>query len=199
MSLLLASTSASRRAMLRAAGVPHDAVAPGLDEAEAKLALAAEGVIDPGAVAAALADNKALRISLRFPDTLVLGADQVLALDDGAMLDKPADLDAAADQLRTLRGRAHTLIAAATLARKGVIVWRASDTARLTMRAFGEAFLERYLALAGADVLGSVGGYLIEGLGAQLFDAVEGDHFSIRGLPLWPLLAELRARRVLAV
>ncbi len=198
MSLILASTSASRRAILRAAGVPHDAVAPGLDESEAKVALAAEGISAPEAIAAALADNKALRISLRFPDALVLGADQVLATAQDGLFDKPVDLAAAADQLRTLRGHAHRLIAAVTLARKGVIVWRAIDTATMTMRAFSEAFLERYLSIAGADVLNSVGGYHIEGLGAQLFDAVEGDHYTVRGLPLWPLLAELRARRILA-
>jgi len=174
-------------------------VSPGLDEGEAKAALATEGVIDPHAIAAALADNKALRISLRFPDALVLGADQILATLGGELFDKPADLAAAADQLRGLRGREHRLIAAATLARKGVIVWRASDVATMAMRAFGDAFLERYLAIAGGDVLDSVGGYHIEGLGAQLFDRIDGDHFTIRGLPLWPLLAELRARRILAV
>ena len=199
MSLILASTSASRRAMLRAAGVPHDAVAPGLDEGDAKAALAAEGVTQPERIAAALADNKALRISLRFPDALVLGANQVLALEDGAMLDKPADLIEAANHLRRLRGATHRLISAAALARKGVIVWRVADTATLTMRAFTDSFLDRYRSIAGADILGSVGGYLIEGLGAQLFDTVEGDHYTIRGLPLWPLLAELRARRILAV
>jgi len=198
-SLILASTSRSRRAMLRAAGVPHDAVAPGLDEDDAKHALASEGVVEGAALAAALADNKALRISLRFPDALVLGADQVLVMEDGALLDKPVDLAAAADQLRRLRGRPHRLVAAAALARKGVIVWRVTDTARLTMRAFGDAFLDRYLSIAGTDVLGSVGGYHVEGLGAQLFDAVDGDHYTIRGLPMWPLLAELRARRILAV
>ena len=185
--------------MLRAVGVPHDAVAPGLDETEARAALAAEGVTAPDCIAAALAENKALRISLRFPEALVLGADQVLALDDDRMLDKPADLAAAADHLRLLRGRGHRLISAAALARKGVIVWRAADTARLTMRAFSDAFLDRYLAVAGDEILGAVGGYHIEGLGAQLFDTVEGDHYTVRGLPLWALLAELRARRVLAV
>ena len=185
--------------MLRAAGVPHDAVAPGLDETDARAALAAEGVTAPERIAAALADNKALRISLRFPEALVLGADQVLAFDDDSMLDKAADLAAAADHLRLLRGRGHRLISAAALARKGVIVWRAADTARLTMRAFSDTFLDRYLAIAGADILGSVGAYHLEGLGAQLFEAVEGDHYTVRGLPLWPLLAELRARRVLAV
>ena len=198
MTLILASTSGSRRAMLRAAGVPHDAVAPGLDEGEAKAALAADGVTDPEAVAGWLADNKALRISLRFPDAHVLGADQVLVTADGGVLDKPADLGEAAEHLRLLRGATHTLISAAAIARKGVVVWRGADRARLTMRAFGDAFLERYLAIAGADVLGSVGGYLIEGLGAQLFDRVDGDHFTIRGLPLLPVLAELRARRLIA-
>lgn len=198
MSLILASTSASRRAILHGASVPHEAVAPGLDEDDARAALAAEGVTEPAAIAAALADNKALRISLRFPDALVLGADQLLVTADGALLNKAVDLTELAAQLRTLRGATHRLITAAALARKGVIVWRTADEARLTMRDFTEPFLERYLAITGADVLSSVGGYHLEGLGAQLFECVEGEHYTIRGLPLWPLLAELRARRILA-
>jgi len=184
--------------MLRAAGVPHEAVAPGVDEDEVRAALAGDGEVSAERVADSLAEHKALRISLRFPDALVLGADQVLALADCGMMEKPADLIEAAEQLRRLRGATHRLISAAVLAQGGVPVWRTYDVASLTMRAFGETFLERYLSIAGANVLGSVGGYHIEGLGAQLFDHVEGDHFTVRGLPLLPVLAELRARGVLA-
>lgn len=198
MILMLASTSVTRRAILRAAGVPHEAVAPGVDEDEVRAALVADGETSPERTVESLAGHKALRISLRFPDALVLGVDQVLALDDGTMLDKAGNLREAADQLRRLRGRSHRLLSAAVLARKGVRVWRTLDTATLTMRAFGDAFLERYLSIAGKAVLDSVGGYHIEGLGAQLFASVEGDHFTVRGLPLIPVMAELRARGVLA-
>lgn len=198
MSLILASTSAARRAMLRAAGVPHEVTAPGVDEDEVRAALVADGVTDPVAVAGALAEHKALRVSLRFPAALVLGADQLLATEEGELLDKPGTLERAQAQLRRLRGRTHRLESAAVLAAGGEIVWRARDQAQLTMRAFSDAFLERYLALAGADVAQCVGSYMIEGLGAQLFERVSGDHFTIRGLPLLPVLAELRARGVLA-
>lgn len=199
MILILASTSTSRRAMLRAAGVPHEAVAPGVDEDEVRAALAGDGDVSPERVADSLAEHKALRISLRFPDALVLGADQVLARADGGMMEKPADLIEAAEQLRRLRGATHRLISAAVLAQGGVPVWRTYDVASLTMRAFGDTFLERYLSIAGADILDSTGGYHIEGLGAQLFASVDGDHFTVRGLPLFSVLAELRARGVLAV
>lgn len=198
MMLILASTSGTRRAMLQAAGVPHEAVAPGVDEEEVRTALRVEGVTDAAAVAAALADHKALRISLRFPDALVLGADQVLALDDGSLLDKPADLAEAETHLKLLRGRRHQLVSAAALASGGEVAWRACDLASLVMRDFSDAFLERYLALGGEELAHGVGGYRIEGLGAQLFETVAGDHFTVRGLPLIPVLAELRARRILA-
>jgi septum formation protein len=196
--LILASTSAARQAMLRAAGVPHEVTAPGVDEDEVRAALVADGVSDPVAVAGALADHKAMRVSLRFPAALVLGADQLLATEEGELLDKPGALDRAEAQLRRLRGRTHRLESAAALATGGEIVWRARDQAQLEMRAFSDAFLERYLALAGAEVAQCVGSYMIEGLGAQLFERVTGDHFTIRGLPLLPVLAELRARGLLA-
>ena len=198
MTLILASTSATRRAMLRQAGVPHEAMAPGVDEDEVRLALRAEGVVAPGAIAHALAQHKALRISRRFPEQLVLGGDQVLSLADGTMLDKPADMAAAEAQLRRLRGSTHQLTSAAATALGGEIVWHARDTASLTMRDFSDAFLERYLAVSGEVLIETVGGYRIEGLGAQLFARVEGDHFTIQGLPLLAVLDHLRGRRILA-
>jgi len=195
---ILASTSPARAAMLNAAGIPFETQPPGVDEDEVKAALRAEGVDAPARIADALAEHKALRISRRFPDALVLGADQVLSLPDGTMFDKPADLGDAASQLRALRGREHLLISAAVLAERGVVVWRTRDEARLIVRDFTDAFLERYLAVGGAELLSSVGGYLVEGLGAQLFTRIDGDHFTVRGLPLLPVLEQLRERHILS-
>ena len=197
MTLVLASTSAARRAMLDAAGVPHEAVAPDVDEDALKAALAAEGA-SPRAVAEALAEAKAVKISRRLPGVLVLGADQMLALDDGTMLDKPADRAGAAAQLRGLRGRTHRLISAAVIAENGTAVWRVADTAVLEVRAFSEAWLESYLDAEGAAILGCVGSYRLEGLGAQLFARVRGDHFTILGLPMLAVLDYLRTRGVIA-
>lgn len=198
MIFILASTSPARAAMLNAAGIPFEVQPPGVDEDEVKSALRVEGVDAPARIADALAEHKALRISRRFPDALVLGADQVLALPDGTMFDKPADLGDAADQLRALRGREHLLISAAVLAERGAVVWRTRDEARLLVRDFTDAFLERYLAVGGAELLSSVGGYLVEGLGAQLFTRIDGDHFTVRGLPLLPVLEQLRERHILS-
>ena len=197
MTLVLASTSAARRAMLDAAGVPHEAVAPHVDEDALKAALAAEGA-SPRAVAEALAEAKAVKVSQRLPGVLVLGADQMLALDDGTMLDKPADRGGAAAQLHRLRGRTHRLISAAVIAENGTAVWRVADTATLEVRAFSEAWLESYLDAEGAAILGCVGSYRLEGLGAQLFARVRGDHFTILGLPLLAVLDYLRTRGVIA-
>jgi septum formation protein len=197
MTLVLASTSAARRAMLSAAGVPHEAVAPYVDEDDLKAALLAEGA-SPRAVADALAEAKAVKISGRRPGALVLGADQVLALSDGTMLDKPTDRAAAAAQLRRLRGREHRLVSAAVVAENGAAVWRVVDTAVLEVRAFSDDWLEAYLDAEGEAVLGCVGSYRLEGLGAQLFSRVRGDHFTILGLPLLALLDYLRSRGVIA-
>lgn len=190
MSLVLASGSATRAALLAAAGVAFEAVRPGVDEDAAKRSLLAEGV-RPREVADALAELKALRVSRARPDDLVLGADQTLELE-GALLSKPADLAAAREQLLALRGRTHRLHSALVVARGGEPVWRELKTARMQVRAFSDAFLDDYLAREEAAVLESVGGYRIEGLGVQLFAQVEGDQPTVMGLPLIGLLDFLR-------
>lgn len=197
-SLVLASTSASRQAMLTAAGVPFEALAPMVDEAELKRALAAEGT-DARGVADALAEAKAVKISRKLPGVLVLGSDSVVALDDGTMIDKAPDRETIARQLRMLRGRTHRLVSAAVVAESGTPVWRFVGVARLAMRDFSDAFLEAYLDACGDVLLGSVGGYHIEGRGAQLFARVDGDQFTIRGLPLLPVLDYLRTRSVMPI
>lgn len=194
--LVLASQSAARRALLAAAGVPHEAVAPQVDEDSAKAALRAEGH-DARQLADALAELKALRLSRRLPGAFVLGCDQTLALDDGTLFDKPDGRPGAEAQLRALRGRRHTLTSAAVVCQNGTPVWRAVDTAKLTMRDFSDAFLADYLDREGAAIGACVGGYRLEGLGVQLFARVEGDHFTILGLPLLPLLDWLRVRGVI--
>ncbi len=195
--LVLASQSASRRAMLSAARVPHEALAPGVDEEAARESLRAAG-LDARALADALAELKALRVSRRLPGALVLGCDTIVALEDGTMFDKPADRAAAAAQLRALRGRSHKLTSAAVVCQNGVPVWRHVDTVRLAMRDFSDEFLVAYLDAEGDAVLGSCGGYRIEEMGAQLFARISGDHFTILGLPLLPLLDWLRVRGVIA-
>lgn len=191
---MLASTSAARAAMLTAAGVAFVAHAPRVDEDAIKDGLAGER---PERVADALADLKAVKVSRRVGG-LVLGADQILVTADGAMLDKPGDRAGAAAQLRRLAGAEHRLIAAAVIAEDGVAVWRASESARLTMRALSDGFIADYLDREGDTVLGCVGTYRIEGLGAQLFTKVSGDPFVIQGLPLLAVLDYLRVRGELA-
>ena len=195
--LLLASQSPARRAMLEAAGVPHEAVVPGVDEETMKEALEADG-LDARALADALAEFKATKLSLRHPRRLVLGCDQLLVRDDGALLDKPADRDEAAAQLRALRGRTHRLISAAVVCQTGAAVWRHVDVAKLHVRDFSDSFLDTYLAVEWPAIGGCVGGYRFEGLGAQLFARIDGSHFTILGLPLLPLLDWLRVRGVIA-
>lgn len=196
MKLILASQSAARRAMLDHAGVPHEALAPAVDEEAAKAALRADGN-DARRMADALAELKAIKLSRRFPQDLVLGCDQTLATADGGMLDKPESRADAATQLRQLRGTTHKLISAAVICQGGDPVWRHIDVARLAMRAFSDPWLETYLDAEWPVIGGCVGGYRLEALGAQLFARVEGDHFTILGLPLLPLLDYLRIRGVL--
>jgi septum formation protein len=197
MNLVLASVSASRRAMLTAAGIAHEAIAPGVDETAVKLALAAEG---HGArqLADALAELKALKISRRFPTVLVLGCDSIVTCADGSRLDKAESREEAREQLRALRGTTHRLTSAAVLCQQGAPVWRHIDVAKLTMRDVSDAFLDTYLDHEWPAIAGCVGCYRIEGLGIQLFSRLEGSHFTILGLPLLPLLEQLRLNGTIA-
>jgi septum formation protein len=194
--LLLASTSRFRRRMLEAAGLDFECVPPEVDEAVLKRKLTSNRPLaEPGQVALALARAKANAVSTQFPVPHVVGADQVLAMG-GALFDKPPDLAAARRQLQTLRGRTHQLHTAAVLAKAGETVWSRVEVATLVMRDFSDAFLDKYLEQAGPGVCHTVGGYEVEGRGIQLFERIEGDHFTIIGLPLLALLAELRAQGI---
>jgi septum formation protein len=193
--LVLASGSATRRDMLAAAGIDAESVTPGVDEAEVKAAARAEG-LPAEETAILLADLKAERVARRRPDALVIGADQLLVRGE-TWFDKPADLPAARAQLIALRGQSHRLVTAVVVSRGGNRLWHHLAAPALAMRAFSDAFLDAYLALEGARVLGSVGAYRLEGPGVQLFEAIEGDHFSILGLPLLPLLGFLRQQGAL--
>jgi septum formation protein len=195
MRLRLASRSAARRAMLEAAGVAFEPVEAELDEAAAKAGLIGAG-FDPRGVAEELAQLKALGAAAG-PGDLVLGADQVLECEDGAVLAKPESREEALAQLRRLSGATHFLHSAAAICESGEISWWAIETATLTMRPLGEAFLHSYLDREYEAIRWSVGGYRIEGPGVQLFERIEGSHFAILGLPLLPLLAYLRERRFL--
>jgi septum formation protein len=192
--LVLASKSAARRALLGAAGISVEVRPADVDERAIEADAAADGAI---AVAALLAVAKARAVAAHMPGRLVLGADQTLALGT-RRFSKPAARAAAADQLRTLRGKTHELHSALALVRDGEAVFEYSDTARLTMRAFSDKFLEAYLDAAGNAVATSVGGYQLEGPGIQLFERIEGDYFTILGLPLLPLLTFLRREGCLA-
>lgn len=189
--VILASASAARAALLRRAGVSFSVEVPAIDEAEVKRSLAAEGA-PAGAAAVTLAELKASRVSRGCPGGLVIGADQILECG-GAWFDKPADLAAARRDLLALRSRAHTQVTAVCVACDSAVLWRHTATARLVMRQFSERFLEGYLAAAGDAVLQCAGAYQLEGLGGQLFAEIDGDYFSILGLPLLPLLGFLRA------
>lgn len=195
--LILASASKARASLLSGAGVAFSQKPADFDESSARAALMDEGELtQPGDIAELLAITKATDISSANPAAMVIGADQVLALDD-QILSKPDDFDAAQDQLLTLRGKTHTLHSAVSLCRGGQHLWSHVDTASLTMRQLSPEFIGRYLSLAGAEVLGSVGAYQLEGPGAQLFARVDGDYFTVLGLPLLPLLAKLREMEVL--
>lgn len=194
--LILASGSVTRRDMLAAAGLPVETVKPGIDERAVEQPLAGQGV-SADRVASALAEAKALAVSKLHPGRIVLAADQTLTCE-GRSFHKPENAAAAAGQIAALAGKTHELHSAFALARDGAILAQGRETARLTMRPLERSFIARYVEAAGPAILSSVGGYQLEGLGAQLFARIEGDHFTILGLPLLPVLAALRDRGHLA-
>lgn len=204
--IILASQSSSRLQLLRSAGLKVKAVPAHVDEAAVKQAMMQEGC-DAVAVAMKLAELKAAKVARQYPNDLVLGADQMLILpsqelphDNAATMavgqgerwfDKPTNMAAAHHQLMALQGRTHILVTAAILFRRGQAAARFLERPHLTMRALTPAAVDDYLAVAGEDVLSSVGAYRLEGPGIQLFRAIDGDYFSILGLPLGPLLNHL--------
>lgn len=194
MRLILASTSASRRAMLDAAGVSYDAMPPMVDEAAAKAALAGAA---PRDLADALAELKAVKLSGRYPSDLVLGSDSLVALADGTILDKPETREVAEAHLRRLSGATHDIWSAAVIAEGGRPVWRHVERARLVVRPLSDGFIRHYLDAEWPAIAGCVGCFRIEGPGVQLFDRIEGSQFTVLGMPLLPVLGYLRTRQVL--
>ena len=188
--LVLASKSTARQKLLAAAGIPFETRAAPVDERGLEAPLLAAGA-GAATVALELARAKALHVSANMPDRLVIGTDQTLCLE-GRVLGKPANRDAAAAHLKALSGRTHELYSGCCAARKNVIVFETVCVARLGCRKLSPEFIEAYVAQAGGVILSSAGAYQLEGLGIQLFDAIEGDHATILGLPLLPLLKFLR-------
>lgn len=184
--------------MLESAGVPFEAVAPGVDEEVAKSSLASEhlGARD---MADALAELKAIKVSAKNPGALVLGCDSVVELQDGRLLDKAASREEATEHLQQLSGRRHYLHSAAVIAEAGRPVWRFVDRVTMHVRQLSDAFIEAYLDREWEQARWCVGVYRVEGPGAQLFTRIEGSHFTVIGLPLLPLLDYLRTRGVLAL
>lgn len=188
--LILASQSKARYHMLRAAGLDFAVQDPDLDEAALQSKL--RGAMTPADVMAqALAHAKALSIGIRSPDALVIGADQVLFCN-GRIFNKPGDMDEAKTHLKYLGGKTHQLISAVCLVQKDKVIWGHAERARLTMRELDDGLIDRYCDRVGDSLLRSVGAYELEGPGAWLFDRIEGDYYTILGLPLLPLLQNLR-------
>jgi septum formation protein len=194
--VVLASASAARKAMLERAGVSVVAQAAAVDEEEIKHSFRAAG-LKADEVSEALGELKAMRVASRHPGHLVLGADQMLDCG-GEWFDKPADREEAKRHLQALRGKSHRLVSTVVAVMNGQRHWHHTDSATLTMRNLSDDFIDRYLDEMGDAVLSSVGAYQLEGLGAQLFNRIEGDYFTILGMPLLPVLDYLRLRRILA-
>ncbi len=193
--LILASQSRARQALLAGAGIVFEAIPAELDE---RAVQRASGLSAPGDIAALLAREKAISVSSHHPGRLVVGADQILALGE-RLFSKPADRAQAAGQLQALAGRTHELHSAVAIVRDGETLFADVSVARLTMRPLDDGAISAYLDAAGDAVLASVGAYQVEGLGVHLFEHIAGDHFTILGLPLPPLLAFLRGQALLAV
>ena len=194
--LILASKSPARMMLLKNAGISCEAMPATVDERAIEGPLVAAGR-NPAEIALALAEAKARAVSRMEPAATVIGADQTLEAG-GERWHKPGSIGQARRQLEELAGRTHALHSGVAAARAGEVVWRYLDTARLTMRALSASFIEAYLARIGDDALASVGAYQVEGSGIQLFDRIEGDFFTILGMPLLPLLGWLRAEKVIA-
>jgi len=193
--LVLASQSKARQTLLANAGIEFESDPADIDE---RAIQASSGLSAPGEIANLLAREKARNVSVRRPSRYVVGADQTLALGS-RIFNKPAGRAQAADQLRALAGHAHELYAAVAVARDGKILFEHVAIARMTMRRLGDAEIETYLNAAGAAVTSSVGAYQLEGLGIHLFERIDGDHFTILGLPLLELLAFLRSEHLLSI
>ncbi len=184
--LILASKSAARREVLSNVGVTFDIHVAGIDED----ALKVPGV-DARELAIELAKAKALAVSAIHPNAVVLGADQTLAFD-GGLISKAPSLEAARTRLASMRGKAHQLHSGVALAKGGEILWADADTAHMLVRDFSDEFLNDYIATEGEELLHCVGSYRLEGMGSQLFDKVDGDYFTVLGMPLWLVLEQLR-------
>ena len=193
--LILASQSRARQALLTNAGIAFEAVPAAIDE---RAVQHASGLSSPGEIAALLAREKAASVSSRYPDRIVMGADQTLALGE-RLFSKPADRAQAAEQLHALAAHTHELHSAIAVVRDGKALFANVTVARMTMRPLGAEAIDAYLDAAGEAVTTSVGAYQLEGLGVHLFERIEGDHFTILGLPLLPLLEFLRNERLLAM
>ena len=188
--IVLSSTSETRRKLLSQTGLYFKTAKPPVDESVIKAALKKAGA-NAAQVADTLAESKANSVGMIIPGAYIIGADQMLECD-GEWFDKPADRDGARRHLESLRGKTHELITAAVIAHEGRVIWRHTEIAKMTMRDFSESFLDTYLDKAGEGIVRSVGAYELEGMGSQLFEKIEGDFFSILGLPLIPLMGALR-------